>query len=87
MHFIIHGSVIIYMWSKAVWWIMRAIQFNWLLKQFNHAYIEMKIVSPTFSCKMRCYKLETPWMYQRVYKTGVGANKKHRNERNSTIYK
>ena len=31
MYFIIHGSVIIYMWSKAVWWIMRAIQFNWLL--------------------------------------------------------
>ena len=27
------------------------------------------------SCKMRCYILETPWTYQRVYKTGVGANK------------
>ena len=35
----------------------------------------MKIVSPIFSCKMRCYILETPWAYQRLYKTGVGANK------------
>ena len=35
----------------------------------------MKIVPPTFSRKMRCYILETPWTNQRVYKTGVGANK------------
>ena len=56
IYFIIHNSVIIHMCSKAVWWIMRAIQFNWLLKQFNQAYIEMKQVSPTFSCKIRCSK-------------------------------
>ena len=35
IYFIIHGSVIIHMCPKAVsaavWWIMRAIQFNWLL--------------------------------------------------------
>ena len=31
IYFIIHGSVIIHMCSKAVWWIMSAIQFNWLL--------------------------------------------------------
>ena len=51
MYVIIHGSVIIHMWSKAVWWIIKAIQFNWLLQQFNQAYIEMKIVSPTFPVK------------------------------------
>ena len=27
------------------------------------------------ACKMRCYLLETPWTYQKVYKTGVGTNK------------
>ena len=27
MYVIIHGSVIIYMYSKAVWWTMRVIQF------------------------------------------------------------
>ena len=26
---IIHDSVIIHMGSKAVWWIIKAIQFNW----------------------------------------------------------
>ena len=31
MYFIIHVSVIIHMCSNAVGWIMRAIQFNWLL--------------------------------------------------------
>ena len=30
IYFIIHGSVIMHMCFKAVWWIMRAIQFNWL---------------------------------------------------------
>ena len=35
----------------------------------------MKIVSHTFPVKCG-YILETPWTYQRVYKTGVGANKK-----------
>ena len=35
----------------------------------------MKIVSPTFSCKMRCYILETPCKIKGVHKTGVGANK------------
>ena len=28
MYFIIHGSLIIHMCFKAVWWIMRTIQFN-----------------------------------------------------------
>ena len=31
MYVIIHGSVIIHMCSKAVWWIIKAIHFNWLL--------------------------------------------------------
>ena len=60
IYFIIHGSVIIHMYSRAmsaaVWWIMMVIQFNWLLYQFNQAYIEMKRVSPAFSCKMQCTK-------------------------------
>ena len=51
MHVIIHGSVIIHMCCKAVWWIIKAIQFNWLLQQFNQACIELKIVSPTFPVK------------------------------------
>ena len=68
LYFIIHGSVIIHMCSKAVWWIMRAIQFNWLLQQFKQAYIEMKRVSSTFSCKLRCNKLETHTRIKGVYK-------------------
>ena len=40
----------------------------------------MKRVSPTFCCKMRCNKLETPCTNQAMeyikIKTGVGANKK-----------
>ena len=35
----------------------------------------MKIVSPTFPVKCDVIILETPWTYQRVYKTGVGENK------------
>ena len=35
------------------------------LKQFNQACTEIERVSPTFSCKMRCYKLETPCTNQR----------------------
>ena len=31
MKVIIHGSVIIHMCFLAVWWIIKAIQFNWLL--------------------------------------------------------
>ena len=31
MYVIIHGSVIIHMCFLAVWWIIKAIQFNWLL--------------------------------------------------------
>ena len=31
MYVIIHGSVTIHMCFLAVWWIMKAIQFNWLL--------------------------------------------------------
>ena len=31
MYVIIHGSVIIHMCSEAVWWIIKAIQFHWLL--------------------------------------------------------
>ena len=31
MYVIIHGSVIIHMCFLGVWWIIKAIQFNWLL--------------------------------------------------------
>ena len=31
MYVIIHGSVIIHMCFLAIWWIIKAIQFNWLL--------------------------------------------------------
>ena len=31
IHVMIHGSVIIHMCSEGVWWIIKAIQFNWLL--------------------------------------------------------
>ena len=31
MYVIIHGSLIIHMCFLAVWWIIKAIQFNWLL--------------------------------------------------------
>ena len=41
----------------------------------------MERVSPTFSLKMRCNKLETSCMHElkgyMKIKTGVGANKKH----------
>ena len=31
MYVIIHGPVIIHTCFEAVWWIIKAIQFNWLL--------------------------------------------------------
>ena len=58
MYVIIHGSVIIHMCSKAVWWTMRVIQF--ICKLLNSFHFNV------FICTNTCfiYPLIRPWGFQ-----------------------
>ena len=60
MYVIIHGSVIIYKCSKAVWWTMRVIQFIWKLLNSFHFNV--------FICTNTCfiYPLIRPWSFQYI---------------------